>query len=213
MACLARARSARAASSRFEYLSAMKPGSRVVGGGFGASARRSVAASAPGASADAADRSRPAVSSPCGKPAEAASLLASTAARFSPSRTAARSPGPALPSDRRPHARSTSGMPPSASRQSARRLGSSTKRRTIASRRSMVRGSVSGADSCRTRSLAPGAVTVRSMTDSSDPSRPEAEVSTSKPRSVGPSISMVSPAAARRGMTRPAGRCPTTLRT
>ena len=74
----------------------------------------------------------------------------------------------------------------------------------------MVAGSVSGADNCRTRSLAPGAVTVRSMTDSSDPSRPELEVSTSRPRSVGASISTVSPADTRRGSGKLAGKAPST---
>jgi len=48
------------------------------------------------------------------------------------------------------------------------------------------------------------------MTDSSDPSRPELEVSTSRPRSVGASISTVSPADTRRGSGKLAGKAPST---
>lgn len=59
-------------------------------------------------------------------------------------------------------------------------------------RRATVCGVVRGVDRCRRSSLDPAAVTVRSMTDSSDPSGPNGEVSTFSPRSVGASIFMVS---------------------
>ena len=181
--------------------SATKPPSRASRGGSAtsASSSRSTSVSWPSRS--------PAASRSTGG-ASPGSRAAMAAPCVSPARIAARSRGPPRSSASRDSARSMSGTRASAPRRSESNRASAASAATASWRAAIRPKSRDGALIRRSSRRAPGAVTVRSMAASSDPSRPpdRAWVS-SRLRRVAASICIAPPARSRTG-GRSSGRRP-----